>query len=113
MPDRSAAIDQVRQLVLLSLFNDSANERGNAHRLAHKLIVRHEITQGELLGAAAARTWDVEDFMRMADRGKDMIASARAVLADPEVQKTVGALRDIGSGIAKGIGALRRRRAGA
>lgn len=112
MADRPAAIEQVRKLLLLSLFNSEANEARSAHALARKLIVKHTLTQAEVLGAAAAKAWSLEDAVVATEKAKEVIASARAVLADPEVQKTVSAIRDLGAGIAKGIGALRKRGTG-
>ena len=84
-------------------------EAASAYRQYVKLAVEHgfkidEVTAGIAAAGANAKSWTIDDFMQAAVVGKQF-------LADPDVQKTVGALRDVGSGIAKGIAALRARRA--
>ena len=91
-------------------------EAASAYRKYVKLAVEHgfkidEVCAGITAAGANAKAWSIEDFMRAADRGKELIALAKMGLADPEVQKTVSAVRDIGSGIARGFAALKARRA--
>ncbi|MHB8330772.1 MAG: hypothetical protein ACYDDA_05285 [Acidiferrobacteraceae bacterium] len=90
-------------------------EAASAYRKYVKLAVEHgfkidEVCAGITAAGANAKAWSIEDFMRAADRGKELIALAKMGLADPEVQKTVSAVRDIGSGIMKAAAAMRARR---
>lgn len=86
-----------------------------AHRKFMKLAFEHgfkidEVTAGIAAAGANAKAWTIDDFMRATSRAQEVIAMAKVGLADPEVQKTVGALRDMGSGIMKGIAAVRAAR---
>jgi hypothetical protein len=87
-----------------------------AYREYVKLAVEHgfkidEVCAGITAAGPSAKAWTVDDFMRAAGKGQELVAMAKMVLSDPETQKTVSAVRDIGSGIAKGLAAIRARRA--
>jgi hypothetical protein len=80
-----------------------------AHRKFMKIASENgfkidELTAGIAAGGASVKSWTIDDFMQAAVVGKQFFA-------DPDVQKTVSAVRDIGSGIAKGLAALKARRA--
>jgi hypothetical protein len=82
----------VRKLVALSLFNDSAAERASAHKKAVALIKKHSIGQGDLFATSNASAWSIDDALRFSGKVRD-------VLADPEVQKTVAAGKDLALGV--------------
>lgn len=104
-------VDLVRKLVALSLFNSESKEASNAFRTARRLIAKHGISQGDLFAQTEAAAWGVDDFLRAGDKVKDVVAAVKAVAADPETQKTVAAVRDIGSAIARGVAAIKKARA--
>jgi hypothetical protein len=90
-------------------------EAASAYRQYVKLAVEHdfkidEVCAGITAAGPSAKAWTVDDFMRATSRAQELIALAKMGMADPEVQKTVSAVRDIGSGIMKGIAALKARR---
>ena len=80
-----------------------------AHRKFMKIAFENgfkidEVAAGIAAAGSAAKAWTIDDFVMAAATGKQF-------LADPEVQKTISAGRDVFSGIAKGIAAIRARRA--
>jgi hypothetical protein len=85
-------LDLVRKLVALSLFNDSAAERISAHKKAVALIRKHGIGQGDLFATSSAAQWSIDDALRFSSKVRD-------ILADPEVQKTAAAGRDLAKGV--------------
>lgn len=107
--DRTAAIDRAHKLLLLSLFNPEAKEALSAFRKARALIAQQGIGQAELLGAGTAKNWGIEDFMRAAERGKEVVNAAREALSAPEVQNVVNAGRELVTGV---VGMIRKRRTG-
>lgn len=106
-------IKLVRNLIVLSLFNDNKNQARASYNRASEMIKKFDLSIDDIFGTPAAgpKVWSFDDFMSAAEKGQNLIALAKAALADPEVQKTTSAVRDIGSGIAKGLAALKARRA--
>lgn len=114
--DRAKDVALAQKLAVRAL---SPTESGDKEALASyrkfcKLALEHEIKIDETCAGIAAagadaRAWTVEDFMRAAAKAQDILAVGKAALADPEVQKTLSAAKDLGSGIAKAWGMIRGR----
>jgi len=99
-------IDTARKLIAASLYNSESKEALSFYRQARALIKKHDIGQGDFFGTApGAKAWDLDDFMRAGDKVRDVIAMAK----DPEVQKTVAAVKDVADGVLNLIKRAKKR----
>lgn len=114
--DRPAALDAVRKLVALSLFNDSDGESHSANDKARALLKKHRIGLEELLGGrAASDAWGPADMMRFVsqvhDGGADLFARAQAFVSHPDTQKAIEVGKNLWDLGKRGVEALQKRKA--
>ena len=86
-------VDTVRKLVALSLFNPEAEEAREAFKRAREMIAKYDISQGDLFSTTSASAWSIDDALRFSSKVRD-------ILADPEVQKTAAAGKELVLGVA-------------
>jgi hypothetical protein len=110
---RSRALARARQLAVRALSPTGAvdHEAATAHRQLCRLAAKHEIKLDEIVAGMAASgpraaSMSLDDWLRIGDKAKELLAAWREAVADPRVAPTVSLVRDVAVSL---IGAIRRK----
>ena len=109
---RSADLERAKSLLAKALDNPSNNEALVAFTTCRELIVRHDLSLGELTTRGDGKPMNTQDWMVAA---KSLIDTGKAALTDPELQKTLQSGIELGKAgveLGKGIRSLFEKTAG-
>ena len=106
--DRDSDLARARAHLNKLSSNSTDPEALTSFKEYRKLLKRHTFSLADLLSSPDGKPLSIDDFLRGAEKAKEVMAVGKAVLADPEVQKTLTAGVDAVKGIASLLKKVRR-----
>lgn len=97
--DRASDLQRARAHLAKFSSNATDPEALTSYRQYRKLLQRHGFTLGELLTAENGKAMSLEDWLRLGDKAKEVIATGKAALSDPDLRATATAAADLFRGV--------------
>jgi hypothetical protein len=107
--DRASDLERARALLARLSSNSTEPEALSSFRQYRKLLGRHGFSLGELLTGPDSRPMGLEDWLRIGDKAKEVIATGKAALADPDLRTTASAAAELFRGVSAVVKKVRAR----
>lgn len=107
--DRDSDLQRARAHLAKFSSNAADPEALTSFKQYRKLLARHAFTLGELLSSPDGKSLTLEDWLRIGDKAKEVMATGKSMLADPDLRASAMAAGELIRGIGSVVKKVRGR----